>query len=55
MSQKQLQRVRVIGNAVGGRVTVGQAALLLRLSERQVKRLKARFEPDSVDWVRHGN
>lgn len=55
VSQKQLQRVKVIEKAVEGRVTAGQAALLLRLSERQVKRLKARFEPDSVDWARHGN
>jgi transposase len=25
------------------------------LSERQVQRLKRRYRPDGVDWVRHGN
>jgi hypothetical protein len=25
------------------------------LSERQVQRLKQRFQPDSVAWVQHGN
>jgi hypothetical protein len=28
---------------------------LLRLSERQVQRLKRRYQPDSLDWVQHGN
>ena len=27
----------------------------MQLSRRQVKRLKARYQPDDVDWVRHGN
>jgi len=55
LSQKELQRVKVIENAVEGRLTVRQAAELLGLSQRQVKRLKARFEPGSTDWVKHGN
>jgi transposase len=29
--------------------------MLLQLSERQVQRLKRRYQPDSVGWVRHGN
>jgi predicted HTH domain antitoxin len=44
LSQKELQRVKVIENAVEGRLTVGQASELLGLSERQVKRLKAKYE-----------
>src|ERR1700704_2757778 len=28
---------------------------LLQLSERQVQRLKRRYQPDSVGWVQHGN
>jgi len=28
---------------------------MLQLSERQVQRLKRRYQPDSVDWVQHGN
>jgi transposase len=55
MSQKELQRVKVIENAAGGRLSVREASRLLHLSERQVQRLKRRYRPDSVDWVRHGN
>jgi len=55
MSQKEFQRVKVIENAAGGRLSVREAARLLQLSERQVQRLKRRHRPDSPDWVRHGN
>jgi transposase len=55
MSQKEFQRVKVIENAAGGRLSVGEASRLLQLSERQVQRLKRRYRPDSVDWVQHGN
>ena len=55
MSQKEFQRVKVIENAAGGRLSVREASRLLHLSERQVQRLKRRYQPDSVDWVQHGN
>ena len=55
MSQKEFQRVKVIENAVNGRLKVGEAARLLQLSERQVQRLKRRYRPDSIAWVQHGN
>ena len=55
MSQKEFQRVKVIENAVAGRLSVGEAARLLQRSERQVQRLKRRYRPDGVDWVHHGN
>jgi transposase len=55
MSQKEFQRVKVIENAVGGRLSVGEAARLLQLSARQVQRLKRRYQPDSLAWVQHGN
>src|SRR5580692_2279820 len=55
MSQKEFQRVKVIENAVGGRLSVSEAARLLQLSERQVQRLKRRYRPDGVGWVQHGN
>src|ERR1700758_5533125 len=55
MSQKELQRVKVIENAAAGRLSVREASRLLQLSERQVQRLKRRYQPDSLDWVRHGN
>jgi transposase len=55
MSQKEFQRVKVIENAAGGRLSVREASRLLQLSERQVQRLKRRYQPDSVSGVRHGN
>src|SRR5271169_3285437 len=55
MSQKEFHRVKVIENAVGGRLSVREAAGLLQRSERQVQRLKRRYRPDSVAWVQHGN
>jgi transposase len=55
MSQKEFQRVKVIENAAGGRLSVREASRLLQLSERQVQRLRRRYRPDSVVWVQHGN
>jgi transposase len=55
MSQKEFQRVKVIENAAGGKLSVREASRLLQLSERQVQRLKRRYQPDSVGWVQHGN
>ena len=55
MRQKEFQRVKVIENAAGGRLSVREAARLLQLSERQVQRLKQRYRPDSIAWVQHGN
>ena len=55
MSQKEFQRVKVIENAAGGRLSVREASRLLQLSERQVQRLKRRYRPHSVGWVQHGN
>lgn len=55
MSQKELQRIKVVENAVAGKLTVVEAAELLQLSERKVKRLKQRYEPDIAEWVYHGN
>jgi len=54
MSQKEIQRVKVMENAAGGRLSVREASRLLQLSERQVQRLKRRYQPDSPEWVRHG-
>ena len=39
MSQKEFQRVKVIENAAGGRLSVSEASRLLQLSERQVQRI----------------
>lgn len=55
LSQRELQRVKVIENAIAGHITAAEAARLLSLSVRQVKRLKRRCVPGEVEWVRHGN
>ena len=55
MTQQELQRIKVIENAVFGRMTVAEASVVLNLSQRQVKRLKARWEAKTEKWVRHGN
>lgn len=55
MSQKELQRIKVVENAVSGKLSVAEAAELLQLSARQVKRLKRQHEPDRGEWVHHGN
>lgn len=55
MTQQELQRVKVIENAVMGRLSVAEAAGVLDLSERQAQRWKARYRAETVDWVRHGN
>ncbi len=53
--QVQVQRIKVIGNAVAGRITVQEAAEYLSLSERQVKRLKRSHVEEDGGWVKHGN
>src|ERR1035438_8095550 len=40
---------------LGGRRSERDPARLLHLSERQVQRLKRRYQPDSLSWVQHGN
>src|ERR1035438_5210040 len=39
----------------GGGGGVRKPSRLLHLSERQVQRLKRRYQPDSLSWVQHGN
>src|SRR5438445_256886 len=46
---------KAIEKAAGGRLSAREASGLLQLSERQVQRLKRRYQPDSIAWVRHGN
>jgi transposase len=55
LTQRELQRVKVIENAVMGRISVQEAGRMLGISGRQVKRLKGRYRAETVDWVRHGN
>jgi len=55
MSQREVQRYKVIGMAIAGRCTVREAAVLLGLSTRQVKRLKRQVREKGVNGVVHGN
>jgi transposase len=55
LSQRELQRIKVIENAVEGGSTVAEAAELLNLSGREVKRLKQRYRAGEATWVYHGN
>jgi hypothetical protein len=55
LSQKELQRIKVIENAVQGRIRVGEAAELLELSPRQITRLKRDSLGGDAEWVHHGN
>ena len=55
MGHKEFQPLKVIESAVRGRLNVREASRLLQLSERQLQRLKRRYQPDSIDWVPHGN
>ncbi len=53
--ERELQRVKVIENAVEGRLKVSEAAELLQLSGRQLKRLKQDYDESDAAWVHHGN
>jgi len=55
LSQQELQRIKVIENAVEGRIDVAKAAELLELSTREIKRLKKRYQVKDSEWVYHGN
>ena len=55
MSQKQLQRIVGIENAVAGLVSVAKAAQALGRNEWQVKRLKQVFDCSEPRWVLHGS
>ena len=53
LSRKELQRPGLIKAACSGRITTRQAAQALRLSLRQVRRLKRRFEADGPGGLTH--
>lgn len=55
LSQDELQRSKVIENVVEGRLRISEAAELLQLSARQVKRLKQKYDEADPRWVHHDN
>src|SRR6266478_1099260 len=53
MSQKEAPRVGLLKALVAGRVTGGEVAAALHLSERQVRRLRRRFEAAGAKGLLH--
>ena len=55
LSRKELHRPGLLKAVGAGRITNGQAATALRLSVRQVQRLKGRFQAGGALALRHGS
>ncbi|MBM4236525.1 MAG: helix-turn-helix domain-containing protein [Firmicutes bacterium] len=55
MTQKEIMKLQIITQALDGTLTVRQAAELLSLSERQVKRLKNGVTLEGPSFVIHKN
>src|SRR4029453_11530552 len=54
LSRKELHRPGLLKAVCAGRITNAQAATALRLSVRQVQRLKGRFQLGGAPALRHG-
>jgi transposase len=55
MSQKELQRYHVVSKTIEGRMSTGEAAEMLGLSQRQVFRQKAKIKASGPQGLIHGN
>lgn len=55
MSQSELNRVVVLQRVLDGRFSIQEAAMVLGLSERHVKRLKAKLKDQGPEALAHGN
>jgi len=55
MTQKEVTRLEVMGSLEAGRLKGKEAALLLGLSERQVKRLRKAYRERGAAGLTHGN
>ena len=55
LSAAEQRRVLVLNHLEKGAVTVGEAAQLLGISERQVKRLRAEYRREGAGALAHGN
>lgn len=55
LNQKEARRVYVMEQVVQGQLTVSQAASLLSLSERQIKRLKKGVKEEGISFLAHKN
>jgi len=55
LTQSELNRAFVLQRVVDGHIVIREAALVLGLSERQVKRLKKKFLREGAAGLAHGN
>src|SRR5207245_10018350 len=55
LSRKELHRPGLLKGLCGGRLTNAQVAAALRITVRQVRRLKRRFEAGGPGALVHGN
>jgi transposase len=55
LTQKEQQRLRVVSEVRAGRRSVAEAAEILHLSERHVRRLRIGFEREGAAAFMHGN
>ena len=54
-NMNEINRYTIITKSLEGEITVSEAAKRLRLSERQIKRLRKRVISEGIDGIRHGN
>lgn len=55
MTQEQINRYHVINNSLEGKITVQEAAAALKLSERQITRLRNGVKDEGAAFLIHGN
>jgi transposase len=55
VSQREVHRMHVVGLTIEGRESVGRGAKLLRISVRQMKRLRRKMKERGVEGLLHGN
>lgn len=55
VSQREIDRMHVVGLTIEGRETVGRGAKLLGISVRQMKRLRRKMKEQGVEGLLHGN
>ena len=55
MSKRELRRVEVLARVAGGELKLTDAAILLRKSYRQVKRMWRCYQEDGPGGLKHGN
>jgi len=55
MTQKEIMKLKVINQSIDGTLTVKEAAAVLALSERQIKRLKKGVRTQGPEFIIHKN